>query len=300
MAKIAAHKVDPETVVVALDPTVTGAAYAKHGPAAAALPLAGLIGAIPNVTAAAGIAIAGTRNLLARRAEVDAQFKKVPWAAIERVEEVAHAAQHADALVRLQEDESSAFGDVLPRVNELRAILLDDLDLLVRRKLVPAKFVADVRKGDNTMRDKANDLRDCAEHYSANWEKVSHRTTVSPEELKEADTLATTIIARLGTLDVSSLPKPGEPTAPEMRRRIFTLLDRDYDVVRRIGAYLFWDQVDGWQAYVPSLWSGRRKGAAAGPAAQPPAEPTPSEPAVLPGNAAGFVAPPFPGVHRAT
>ena len=200
-------------------------------------------------------------------------MRKAPWAVIERVAEVGLAAQHADMLLRLQEDEASAFGDVLPRLNELRSILLDDLDLLVRRKLVEAKFVAEVRKGENTVREKANDLRDCAEHFSAHWAQLSKRSTVSSDEIAEAGTLATTVLTRLGAMHVASVPKDGEPTAAEMRRRTFTLLERDYDVVRRHGSFAFWDLPDGWEAYVPSLWAGRRRSAGAAEAETQVTEP---------------------------
>lgn len=273
MSKTTAKKVDPADLPLTLDPTVTEAAFKKQRAAALALKPSEIANLNVQATTAVAIAIAGAANVLRHRAEAETELRNVPWAAIERVAEVGLAMQHADMLARLQEDEASAFGDLLPRVNELRGILLDDLDLLARRKLVPMKFVADVRKGDNSMRDKANDLHDCADYYTANWEKLSKRSSVSAEELTEAGALATTILARLGAMHVASVPKAGEPTAAEMRRRMFTLLERDYDVVRRYGAFVFWNLPGGWEAYVPSLWSGRRRSASAAADETPVAEP---------------------------
>ena len=261
--KPAARKIDPADLAVTLDPTVTEAAYQKHKAAAIALKPAEVATLNVLATTAVAIATAGAANVLLHRAEVAAAVRDVPWAVIERVAEVALATQHADMLARLQEDEASAFGDLLPRVNELRGILLDDLDLLARRKLVPMKVVTDLRKGDNTMRDKANDLHDCADYYTAHWTALSQRSSVSSDEVAAAGELATKILARLGAMHVASVPKAGEPTAAEMRRRMFTLLERDYDVARQHGAFVFWAQPDGWEAYVPSLWSGRRRSAGA-------------------------------------
>lgn len=273
MPKPSAKKIEPATLTMTVDPSRTEAAYAKYKAAALALPASGLANPTVNVTLAVSIATAGARNVLGQREELDALVRKVPWAVIERVKEVGLAAQHADMLVRLQEDEASAFGDLLPRTNELRGILLDDLELLVRRKLVPAKFVAEVRKGDNTVRDKANDLRDCGEYYTAHWAELSKRTTVDADEIAEAGALATKILARLGAMHVTNVPKSGEPTAVEMRRRMFSLLANDYDVVQRYGAFVFWELPDGWEAYVPSLWSGRRRPTGAAAAEEPVKEP---------------------------
>jgi hypothetical protein len=273
MPKPSAKKIEPTALSMTVDPSRTEAAYAKYKSAALALPASGLANPTVNVTLAVAIATEGARNLLGQREELDALVRKVPWAVIERVKEVGLAAQHADMLVRLQEDEASAFGDLLPRTNELRSILLDDLELLVRRKLVPAKFVAEVRKGDNTVRDKANDLRDCGEYYTAHWAELSKRTTVDADEIAEAGSLATKILARLGAMLVTNVPKADEPTAVEMRRRMFSLLARDYDVVQRYGAFVFWELPDGWEAYVPSLWSGRRRSAGAAAPVEPVKEP---------------------------
>ncbi|MDB4931376.1 MAG: hypothetical protein JWM10_3860, partial [Myxococcaceae bacterium] len=62
-------------------------------------------------------------------------------------------------------------------------------------------------------------------------------------------------------------------STPVIRRRarIFTLLARDYDVVQRYASFAFWAMPGGWEAYAPSLWSGRRQ--AAGGAETPVTEP---------------------------
>jgi hypothetical protein len=273
MTRSNAKKIDPATVGLTVDPTVTEAAYRKYRAAAIALRSSELANPSVNVTTAVAIATAGAGNVLLHREEVDARVKKVPWSVIERVAEVGLAAQHADMLVRLQDDEASAFGDVLPELDNLRGILLGDLDLLVRRKKVPAKVPADIRSGENSVHEKANDLRDLVAYFTAQWPELSGHTSIKQAELTAADALSTKVLARLGALHVARVPKDGELTAADMRRRTFTLLERDYDVARQHGAFVFWSQPEGWEAYVPSLWAGRRRSAGAAEAETPVTEP---------------------------
>jgi len=269
-----------DTVQVAIDLTQTEAAWAKHEARARALPAAEVSAARLDVTFAAAIAIAGTRNLLAQREAVDAVFRAAPWDVIERVPEVALAAQHADLLQRVAADESAPFADILPRVNALRTLFLDDLSAQVHRGRIPEKLLEDIRAGDNSMRDKANDLNDLASSYRTHWESLVGKTTIEVDEIAEASELATTILARIGSQVVAAAPKEGELTPNQLRRRTFTLLAEDYDVVRQYGAHIFWNLPGGWETYVPSLWSSRGGSAAASPdpASEPAVDPTPATP----------------------
>ncbi len=191
-----------DTVTVDIDLTATEAAWRKHEARARALPAKEVNAARLDVTVAASIALVGARSVIERRDELAAAFRDPPLAVIERMPEVCLAAQHADLLHRAALDPAAPFIDLLPRLNELRGYLLDDLAAQVRRKRCPAKVLDDVRAGDNTVRDKANDLNDLAAWYRANWSKVSGKTTVEAEEIAEAGKLAT-----------------AGPRAPRRRRR---------------------------------------------------------------------------------
>jgi hypothetical protein len=265
-----------DTVTVDIDLTATEAAWRKHEARARAIPAKEVNAARLDVTVAASIALVGARNVIERRDELAAAFRDPPLAVIERMPEVCLAAQHADLLHRAALDPAAPFIDLLPRLNELRGYLLDDLAAQVRRKRCPAKVLDDVRAGDNTVRDKANDLNDLAAWYRANWSKVSGKTTVEAEEIAEAGKLATQALARLGAVVAARTPKPGELSSAELRRRGFTLLLQDYEVVRRYGAFLFWSLEGGWERYVPSLWTARTTGGGKkdeAPAPTPDAEP---------------------------
>ena len=49
---------------------------------------------------------------------------------------------------------------------------------------------------------------------------------------------------------------------------------REYDAVRRYGAFAFWSAPEGWESYVPSLWVGRNEGPVARTPPTPPTPPT--------------------------
>lgn len=247
-------------VTVSIDLTATEAAWKKHEARARELAPKAVNAARVDVTVAAAIALAGARNVLAHREALTAAFRDPPLAVLERLPEVCLAAQHADLLQRAAEDPAAPFVDILPRMTELRGLLLDDLTAQVRRKRCPAKVLDDVRAGDNSVRDKANDLNDLAAWYRAHWAEVAGKTTVESGEVAEAGALAAEALARLGAVMTARTPKAGELSPAELRRRAFTLLLEDYEVVRRHGAFLFYDADGGWERYVPSLWSGKRSG----------------------------------------
>lgn len=267
-AKPVSKQLDPHEI----DLTVTEAAWEKYEPTIKALAPAELLDARLDVTFAAAIAMAGVANVLAQREALSAEFAEPDFAGLEAITEIAQAAVHSDLLHRISTDSVAPFADLLPRANELRGAMLDDLSAQVRRRRAPGALLDGIRAGDQSARDKANDLNDLASWYRSNWSSVEGKTTVEPDEITEASALATSLLARIGALRAATTPKPGEPSSSELRRRAFSLLAREYDIARRYGAYLFFELPEGWEAYVPSL----RSRAGGRPAARP--EETPSEP----------------------
>lgn len=246
------------TISLKIDLTATEAAWKKHEARARSLPAKSVNAARVDVTLAAAIALAGVRNLATRREAIAEAFRDPPWAVFDRLPEVCLAAQHADLLHRASEDSSARFNDLIPRMNHLRGLLLDDLAVQVRRGRCAPRVLEDIRAGDNSVRDKANDLNDAAGWYRSHWSEVVGKTSVEADELKEASEIAAEALARLGAAAATPSPTPGEFTSSELRRRAFTLLLSDYEVVRRYGAFVFYDAEGGWERYVPSVWTARR------------------------------------------
>lgn len=255
--KSSAKPVSGSPLRVELELAVTEAAFERVEARLLAMSPAEVRDARIDLTVAAEVAIAGAKNLLARRELVESMFRDAPIARVEGIEELAHAAQHAELMHRAAQDIGANFADVLPRVNELRAGLLLDLAAQVRRKRAPERLLEDVRGGDNSLRDKANDLNDMAGWYREHWSEVEGRSTVERGEVDEASELATRVLARLGALMSAQRASEGALGTEEMRRRAFTALWQDYEEVRRYGCFVFWSEPEGWNAYIPSLWAGR-------------------------------------------
>ncbi len=254
---IEAHSLHAEPLTIELELPVTEAAFARVSPRLLAMDPAVVRDARLDLTVAAAVALAGAQNVLSRREALAQTFRDVPWALLEGIEDLAHAAQHADLLHRAAQATTVNFADILPRANELRGMLLLDLAAQVRRKRAPERLVEAVRAGDSSVRDKANDLNDMAGWYREHWSEVEGRTSVESAEVDEAAALATRMLARLGSLAAAQRPGEGTLGSEELRRRAFTALLSDYDAVRRLGAYLFWSEPEGWDAFVPSIGASR-------------------------------------------
>jgi hypothetical protein len=258
--------------VIVIDVTATELAWKAVEPRVRAFSRGDVGPASLDVTQAASVAIAATRNVLSRRTQLEATFHAPPFARLEGVIQIAQAAQHADLLHRVSQDKTALFADLYPRMTELRGLFLDDLDIQVKRGKCTAKFVADLRLGDRDAADFANDLNDAAAWYVPRLTE-GLRTTISIDEVTEARSLAATALARLATKLVVDATAADALSTSELRARAFTLLAREYDLVRQYGAFLFWSTPEGWEAYVPSLWVGRSEG---GVVKAPPTPPPPA------------------------
>jgi hypothetical protein len=136
---IEAHSLHAEPLTIELELPVTEAAFARVSPRLLAMDPATVRDARLDLTVAAAVALAGAENVLSRRAALAQSFRDVPWSVLEGIEDLAHAAQHADLLHRAAQDTTVNFADILPRANELRGMLLLDLAAQVRRKRAPER-----------------------------------------------------------------------------------------------------------------------------------------------------------------
>ena len=267
--------VPPAAPPVEIDTTATVAAYEIHKASLLAIPLAEVIPATLDVTRAASVAIAATKNVLSRSEHLAKVFRDFPEQRLRAVITLALAVQHADLLHRVAQDKTSLFADIFPRMTELRGILVSELETQVRRGHCTERFLNDVRAGDRDAADFANDLNDAATWFD---EKIKGglRTSVSPEEIAEARKLAATALARIASDLVTDASTKREVTTSEGRARAYTALAREYDLVQQHGAFAFWFEPGGWEQYVPSLRVGRNEGPTTVKA--PPAPPVPPQP----------------------
>lgn len=163
---------------------------------------------------------------------------------------------------------------------ELRRLLMSAVKMLVGSGDVPARAYEAIRRGRGP-RDTAADCVALATILSD--ESLRKKTSVTAAQVAQASQIGTqlmTVVRPTG----SRQPTRGEAAAAPsvaIRDRLWTLLAQQHTELRRVGMWLFMDEVD---AHVPSLRSRKRPatGAAAtstSPAPQPaPAPPEPAQP----------------------
>lgn len=271
--------VTPASTVFEIDTTATEAAWKAREAQFMGVSAADVNPATLDVTRAASIAIAAAKNVLSRTEHLTATYKNFPLERIRGVIEIALAVQHGDLLHRVALDKTSLFADIFPRMIELRGLILDDLEIQVKRGKCPAKFVSDLRLGDRDAADYANDLNDGASWYATKLAE-GLRSTITVEEVAEARRLAATALGRIASDIVADATGAKAKSTSERRARAFTVLLREYEQVRLYGSNAFWFEPGGWEQFVPSLWSGRSDGPVAVKA--PPAPPTPPTPPTPP------------------
>lgn len=180
--------------------------------------------------------------------------------------------------------------DAPPSVVELgdkaintRAVLLADVKSLIVRGLIPANSV-DNLQGTNGYKNVVADVFELANILRVNQDKVAGRTSVTTQELNDAENLAdelrTEIAEREQTVAVAA-------ETVHSRQAAYTLFINAYEEVR--GAVQYLRRKDGdADDYTPSLFAGRggRPRKNGGSSDQPQPAPAPNPPAPANGHAA--------------
>jgi hypothetical protein len=135
----------------------------------------------------------------------------------------------------------------------LRARLLSDAKALVRRGLLAADPLNDLR-GGRGYKQVAADLLLLATLLETRFGALAGKCATTQEELARAEALADRLI---GVASENREPRKAEAEALETRMRAFTLFFRAYCQVRRAVQYLRFDEGDADQL-APSL-TGNRK-----------------------------------------
>lgn len=158
--------------------------------------------------------------------------------------------------------------DVRKQAVELRQLLMPAVKMLVGSGDVPARTFEAIRRGRGP-RDTAQDCVALATILSD--ESLRKKTSVTAAQVALASQVGTQLLTVVRPPG-SRQPTRGEAAAAQsvaIRDRLWTLLNQQHTELRRIGMWLFMDEVD---AHVPSLRSRRRSatGAAAAPTAPAP------------------------------
>ncbi len=189
-------------------------------------------------------ALVGLEAVLQQTARVEAELPTVKMQDILDIRPLTHAVVHAAARVN-RTPEASQLSDLLPRAYGLRRKMMLSLRALSEAGLIPEREVKLIEKGKGKV-DAAGDLPQAAALFRRHAATIRGKHPVSEEELKEADRVG----AQLLELLRPGGARTGTPASQEVeasvdaRDRLWTLLEERHDLMWRVGAWLFGNEVE--------------------------------------------------------
>lgn len=147
---------------------------------------------------------------------------------------------------------SKEVSELMGRAREVRAFMLATAEALVHAKLLDGYVVAKIRAGKGDI-DAVKDCIELAALFAKNAAKLRGKSPVTSAHIKEAAELGEKLIKLLKPKKVKERKKVAEEEkrAREVRDRLWTLVVKRHDKLRRVGAYLF--GVEGLDQRVPGL-----------------------------------------------
>jgi hypothetical protein len=140
---------------------------------------------------------------------------------------------------------------LISRARALRGLILPSLVASARAGVIPAEPLKSIQKGTTGLK-LARACIDCALVMKAHAQALEGKTPITKQHIDEAEHVGATL------LDVLR-PKTGHVVKPaahqekiDLRDRVWTLLSRYYDYLRRAGGFVFAGNVD---EVVPSLFA---------------------------------------------
>lgn len=174
--------------------------------------------------------------------------------ALERLESYALALGHAQTVYATAMERPPSPSALAESAIQLRQLLLCEVNTLIARGLIIPRAVVGLKgiKGYKTM---AFDLFALCNWLKKSWDKVSSSTTLTLEDLDQAESLADTLLTAVGQRE-----QHPEIPAVVIRDRLaaFTLLVNAYHEVRSTILFVRKKQGDG-DAIAPSLYVRRRR-----------------------------------------
>jgi hypothetical protein len=143
--------------------------------------------------------------------------------------------------------------ELLERATSWRDILAAEAKSLVAR----AKLNGDLLKeltGVHGYKNVAQDLAGLARIFKSHWSQIEGCSGLKQTDIAEVDKIALRLTGAVAKREQSP-EKTAEAT--DVRLRMFTLVMRDYDEIRRAVQYLRWHDEDA-EELAPSLYSGRQ------------------------------------------
>lgn len=140
---------------------------------------------------------------------------------------------------------------LLAEARASRAFLMASADALAAAGLFPARAVQKIHEG-NGLIDSAQDCVDLAALFAKHAKEIKGKTAVTSAQVTKAASVGTELLKRLKSKRTKGKQDSGVTSAVEKRDRLWTLLVQRHKELRRVGMWLWMDEVD---AHVPALQS---------------------------------------------
>jgi hypothetical protein len=236
-------------------PTVEESAivFARIRPLAEALPARDIVEFSSDASLIYHNLRAGAEAVLKEEARIRAELMTVRIDDLREAMLVAQALIFAAAQVPLTMRGTGTTAELVARAYELRSTLIENAQPLVRAGLLPAAPFREILKGRGKL-DAANDCVDLTQLFRDHWPALEGKTVVTPEMLTDAAQVGSTLqtIILPGRAVRRRQVSPQTAAAAIIRDRIWTLLRQRYDLIWRVGAWLWGPEVE---ERVPALQS---------------------------------------------
>ena len=184
------------------------------------------------------------------RSALVAVFGEADTAIIDRLELLARATGQAHTRY-LAASGGSSLEALAKTVSDTRAHLVTEAKALMHRGVLEENAL-DGLVGGQAYRDQAFDVHQLVDIFLANEAAFGRFTALSRADVEQASADAEAFLTALG---IRNQPDSGKLEA-QLRDRAYTVLVRTYDEVRRLLAFLRWEEGDA-DRIAPSLFAGR-------------------------------------------
>ncbi len=213
----------------------------------------------------------GVTVVLAEQARIASELPTVDLELIRTIPNLALAVLFAGSRVN-RTPEASELRGLQPQGHILRRKMLSAGTSLAESDLLPEREVSAIRSGKGPL-DAADDLIQLAALFRRHASAIQGKHPITTNDITTAEKLGTRMIALLRP---SAAPRSSHPTEDlqywvDARDRLWTLLVRRYEVVRKVGTWLYGNsaanKVPNLQSHAPSRKSVKTPAVPAAPTA---------------------------------
>jgi hypothetical protein len=155
------------------------------------------------------------------------------------------------AASQIDRSSDGSTAETLAEARTLRTLLLASADALAAAGLLPARAVRKIHEGSGPL-DAAQDCVDLAALFSKHSKDIKGKSAVSSSQVTKAAKVGTELLKRLKKKGAKAKKDPDVALAVGRRDRLWTMLVERHKELRRVGMWLWLDEVD---AHVPKIQS---------------------------------------------